>query len=233
MEIHIWSDVRCPFCYVGKRKFEKSIENFEHKDKIKVHWHSFELDPNIKTEPGVNSIDHLALSKGISRANAEQMMGHVVKTAEDTDLVFNFDKSVVANSFNAHRLIQFAQSKGFGNQIEEAMFKAHFTDGTNIDDKQELLKIAENIGLDKKETQSVLDSDQFSDVVREDEINAQKLGIRGVPFFVFNNKYAVSGAQPVDVFDEVLETSWKEFNQSDSPFIVSEGQSCDVDGNCD
>lgn len=234
MEVKIWSDVRCPFCYIGKHNFEKALEQFEHKDKIKVTWKSFELDPTIKTRTGLSELDYLAKVKGMGKAQVEQMFEHIKTSAKDTGIEFNFEDAVVANSFNAHRVMQFAKTKGKGNDIEEAMFKAHFTDGLNIDDNEELVQIAASVGLDKKEVEEVVNSDQFADKVTEDIATAQQIGVRGVPFFVLNDKYAVSGAQPTDSFLQALQQSYKEFAEENKPdLIVTEGQSCDIDGNCD
>ena len=126
MKISIWSDVRCPFCYIGKHKFEKALEQFPHKDQIEVVWKSFELDPGLQTNPRVNTLDHLAENKGISRDQAEQMTQYATQAAKEAGLELHFNKAVVANSFNAHRLIQLAKTKGLGSEAEEALFKAHF-----------------------------------------------------------------------------------------------------------
>src|SRR5665647_40889 len=188
MKVDIWSDVRCPFCYIGKKKFEAALERFSQKDKVKVNWRSFELDPSIETNPGVNAIDHLAAIKGISRAQAEGMHQHVTGVAKEIGLDFNFEKSVVANSFNAHRLIQLAQSKGLAEKAEEELFKAHFMEGKNIDDKDILAQIGKTIGINENEVKEMLISDTFSGEVKQDEIQARSLGINGVPFFVLGDK---------------------------------------------
>lgn len=233
MEINIWSDVRCPFCYIGKHKFEKALEAFPHKDKITVNWRSFELDPNLKTNPGLNSAEYLAAAKGISLEQVKEMNGHVLESAKEVGLTFNFEDSVPANSFNAHRLIQFAKSKGLGNEIEEALFEAHFKNGVNIDDTAELIRVGKNIGLDEKEVTEVLESDAFTNEVRADQKQAQAYGIQGVPFFVLNNKYGVSGAQPVEAFAQALEKSWSEYEEDNKIVIMNNGASCSVDGECD
>lgn len=233
MKINIWSDIRCPFCYIGKHKFENALERFEHADKIDVEWHSFELDPNLQTNPEISDLDYLAKTKGMPKEQVEQMVEGAKKMGEEIGLTFNFDKSVLANSFNAHRLIQLAKTKKLGSEAEEALFKAHFEEGKNIDDKSALRAIGTSIGLEEAELDRTLFTDEFADKVEEDKRNAAKIGVRGVPFFVFNNKYAVSGAQPEDAFLEVLEKSWSEFDNSNSPLIINKGQSCDSEGNCD
>lgn len=233
MKVDIWSDVRCPFCYIGKHKFEKALQKFPQKDRIEVVWHSFELDPYIKTDAGKSIYDHLAENKGISRQQAEQMVTYSTRIAEEAGLKFNQERSVVANSFNAHRLIQFAKTKGLGDKAEEELFKAYFEGGKNIDDQATLAQIGVSIGLDNKELAGVLSSGIFEKEVREDEDEAQRIGIHGVPFFIFDQKYAVSGAQSPEVFSGALEQSWNEYEKSQNLVILEEGKSCTVDGNCD
>ncbi|SHE62623.1 DsbA family oxidoreductase [Pedobacter caeni] len=209
MKVDIWSDVRCPFCYIGKRKFEAALAEFEHKDAIEVEWHSFELDRNTVTLLDKSSEEYLAERYGKSREWAAESHQHVTDTAAEVGLKFHLDKSIVANSFNAHRLIQLAKSKGRGDEMEEALFKAHFTDGKNIDDQADLTEIAKEAGLDVADVTTVLNSADFTDEVRYDEKTAEDIGVRGVPFFVFNEKLAVSGAQPAETFLGALKQAWE------------------------
>jgi predicted DsbA family dithiol-disulfide isomerase len=232
MKIEIWSDIRCPFCYIGKRKFEMGFDKFEHKNNVEVEWKSFELDPGLKTQTDVNATAHLAAIKGISKERANEMQQYVKGIANEVGLDFNADKAIVANSFNGHRLIQFAKTKGLGNEAEEALFKAHFTEGKNIDDKEVLFEIGKSIGLDENKTRDVLASEAFAKEVKSDEAQAQSYGISGVPFFVLNDKYAVSGAQSPDTFLQALEQTWKESEVEKKPVIISDGESCSADGNC-
>jgi predicted DsbA family dithiol-disulfide isomerase len=230
MKVDIWSDVRCPFCYIGKRKFEMALEKFPHKDDVKVEWHSFQLDPNLKTTTEVNAIDHISEIKGISHEQAVQMHRNVTSVAKEVGLDFDFDKAIVANSFNAHRLIQLAKTHGLGNEIEEQLFKAHFIEGKNIDDNEVLIQTGISAGLNEKEVREVLSSDAFAKEVKQDERQAQSIGVRGVPFFVLNDKYAVSGAQSPETFLEVLEQTWEEFEKENKTLITVEGESCSADG---
>lgn len=231
MEIKIWSDVRCPFCYIGKKKFEAALEKFPQKDRVKVIWKSFQLDPNLQTDATASTLDYFVRTKGVSAAQARQMFSGATKMAQDAGLNFDIEKSIPANSFMAHRLIQFAKSKGLGNEIEEALFKAHFTEAKNIDDVTVLVEVANTIGLQSEEVKDILESDAFAYEVKQDEMEARNIGVRGVPFFVFNDKYAVSGAQPSEAFLETLEKAWEEF-QPKSNLEISEGDSCSTDGNC-
>ena len=232
MDINIWSDVRCPFCYIAKRKFEKALEKFPHKEKVNIIWKSFELDPNMETNTEINPLEYLSRVKGISKERAVEMHQHVATVAREVGLNFNSEKSIVANSFNAHRLIQLAKTKSLGNEMEEALFKAYFEEGKNIDDKETLIKIGITIGLAENEAKGLFTSDDFAKEVRADESQAQSLGINGVPFFVLNNKYAVSGAQSPETFLDVLNQSWKEYEMENPTLIITEGETCTTEGNC-
>ena len=234
MEIKIWSDVRCPFCYIGKHKFEKALAEFKNKEEIKISWHSFELDPYLETDTSINTKDYLSQTKGLTKEQVDQLTAQVIAMGKEEGLDFNFETAVVANSFNAHRLIQLTKTKNLDNELEEILFKAHFTDGKNIDHLETLLAIGLEAGLDEAETKAVLENkEMFSSEVAEDLQTASQLGIRSVPFFVFNNKYGISGAQPTAAFLQTLEKAWSEFSTENPSLIISKGQSCSTDGSCD
>lgn len=233
MVVNIWSDVRCPFCYIGKRKFEAALEKFPQKDQVEVVWKSFQLDPTLETRTDVNTVDYFVEAKGVSREQAKQMLDGATQMAKDVGLNFNLEESVLANSFNAHRLIQMAKSKGLGNEIEEALFKAHFEESKNIDDIEVLTEAGISVGMKREEVKEKLASDAFEHAVKKDEMEARKIGVTGVPFFVFDTKYAVSGAQSTDAFLQTLEKSWEEFQKQNSNLKIVEGDSCSTDGNCD
>ncbi|MCC8361386.1 DsbA family oxidoreductase [Salinimicrobium sediminilitoris] len=205
MEVKIWSDVRCPFCYIGKRKFEAALEQFPEKDKVKITWKSFQLDPTLETRADMNSIDYFVEAKGVSKEQARQMFSRATQMAKEVGLDFNLEDSVLANSFRAHKLIQMAKSEGLGDEIEEALFKAHFEDAKNIDYPEVLVEIAASIGMDAAEVKQMLESDDFNYEVKQDEMEARNIGVTGVPFFVFDDRYAVSGAQPTEAFLQTLE----------------------------
>lgn len=200
MKVDIWSDVRCPFCYIGKRKFEAALAQYEHKEAVEIEWHSFELDPNAETLPDTDAVEYLANRYGRPREWAEEMHQNVTDTAAEVGLTFNLAQSVVANSFDAHRLIQLAKSEGLGDEIEEKLFEAHFTNAKDISNHAALTEIGVAAGLDKLSVETMLKGTDFTDEVRYDEQMAQQIGVRGVPFFVFNQKLAVSGAQPPEAF---------------------------------
>ena len=234
MKIEIWSDVMCPFCYIGKRRFEDALQQFAHKDEVEVEWKSFQLNPDMKTDPSVNINQYLAEVKGWNLEYAQKMNDHVTEMAAQVGLKYDFDKAVVANSFNAHRLSHLAKKHGLGDAAEEALFKAYFTEGKNIDDQDTLIGLGVSIGLNADELKQALDSDDFADDVKHDIAEARQLGIQGVPFFVMNNKYGVSGAQAVPVFSETLEKSFAEWQQENTKpaLTIIEGESCRPDGNC-
>jgi len=205
MKIEIWSDVVCPFCYIGKRHFEKALEQFAGKDDVQIEWKSFLLNPAMKTDPEKNITEYLAEIKGISLQQASEMNAHVSKMAEGAGLQYDFSKVVMANSYNAHRLIQFAKQHSLADAVEERLFRAYFIEGKNIDNEGVLISIANETGLDGEAVAHVLSEKKLSAEVNADIGEAQQLGIRGVPFFVVDRKFGISGAQPVEVFIETLE----------------------------
>ena len=234
MKVNIWSDIRCPFCYVGKKKFEKALAQFPHAEEIEVTWHSFQLDPNLVTQPDTNPYDYFSKAKGIPVIQAKAMHEHAKKAGKEVEIDFNFDESKVANSFRGHLLIQLAKKKNLADAMEEALFEAQFITGKNIDDEAVLLETGKSVGLTEEEVKNVLVSDEMAHAVAQDGLMARQLGINAVPFFVFNDKYGVSGAQQPEHFLEVLNTSFEEFSAGDKGLqIISQGESCDTDGNCD
>ncbi|WP_294820334.1 DsbA family oxidoreductase [uncultured Flavobacterium sp.] len=232
MKIEIWSDIMCPFCYIGKRRFEQALEKFEEKDKVEIEWKSYLLSPEMVTDPTKNLHEFLAEHKGISIEEATEMNGYVGRMAAETGLEYNLDKAIPANSFNAHRLLHFAAEHGKQGEVKEALFKAYFTDGKNIDDSGVQLEIAASVGLNTAELAKAMGSEAYFQDVVMDIQEARNIDVRGVPFFVFNRKYAVSGAQEADAFLDVLEKSYGEWAQANGPLDIIEGDSCRVDGKC-
>jgi predicted DsbA family dithiol-disulfide isomerase len=234
MKVEIWSDVMCPFCYIGKRRFENALEHFEHKDEIEIEWKSFQLNPDMVTDPSINIDQYLADVKGFTIDHARKLNAHVTEMAAEAGLTYNFDKAVVANSFNAHRYSHLAKKHGLGVEAEEQLFKAYFTDGKNIDDLDTVAGLGRELGLDAGEVKQTLESDAYADDVRHDIAQAKYYGIQGVPFFVLDNKYAVSGAQAVPVFEQTLQKAFDEW-QKENPkpkLEIIEGESCGPGGDC-
>lgn len=208
MDVEIWSDIMCPFCYIGKHRFENAIETFEYSDEIKVIWRSYQLNPDMKTNPNVNINEYLADAKGWSKEQTRQMNQRVTDMAAQEGLKYNMDQAVVANSFDAHRLVQFSKDRGKANEMQEAIFKAYFTDGKNIADHQTLITLAKSIGIDPTEAKSILEGEKYANAVKHDIQLAQNINITGVPFFLFDRKFAVSGARETEVFLKALKQSW-------------------------
>lgn len=204
MQVEIWSDIVCPFCYIGKRKFEQALEKFPQKDQVEVVWKSFQLDPDAP-KVGTDYLKNLSERKGWSLEQTRQITSNVTNMAADVGLEYHFEKAISANSLDAHRVLHLAKKHGLQDAMEEALFKAHFTEGRNIADHATLSQLGTGIGLDAAELKQVLESQAFEDEVQLDIETARQLRVSGVPFFVFDRKYGVSGAQDPTVFLQTLE----------------------------
>lgn len=202
--VDIWSDIVCPFCYIGKRKFEAALGKFAGKDNVVVRWHSFLLNRQLQVTPGVDIYDHLAHMKGQTREWSVQAHNYVTQMAAAVGLSYRFDKAQVANSFDAHRVIQLAKKHGLDDAIEERFFKAYFTEGELISDHETLTRLASQVGLNKEEVIDTLSNDLYVHEVNEDEQMARSLGVTGVPFFLFNGMQAITGAVDEAVFLDML-----------------------------
>lgn len=210
MKVEIWSDFMCPFCYIGKRRFEAGLQQFAGKDHVEVVYRSFELDPNAKRDVDHDVHDMLANKYGMSRERAKAMNDDLTKQAAAVGLTYHFDTMILTNTKDAHRLALFAAKYGKMEAMTERLLKAYFTESKHIGDHTTLAELAAEVGLDPKEAAEMLASDQFTQEVRSDEQEATQLGVRGVPFFVINRKYAVSGAQSPQVFAQALQQAWDE-----------------------
>ena len=214
MKVEIWSDVMCPFCYIGKRHFEKAIANLPFKNEIEIEWKSFQLNPAYHNTNNEDLYTYLARAKGMSVAHAKQMTGQVEEMAKNVGLDLNFATNIPANSFDAHRFLHFAKSKGLQGEAEEALFNAHFMGAKDIAEHETLIGIAEGLGMDATATLTVLKGDDFAEAVRYDVYESQQLGVRGVPYFVFDRKYALSGAQPIPAFEQAIVQSFTEWQST-------------------
>lgn len=235
MKIEIWSDVVCPFCYIGKRKLEKALEKFPYKDKVEIEWKSFQLNPDQKTNPNISTLEHLAESKGWSMAQTREITSNVVNMAASQGLDFDFEKAVVANTKNAHRLIHLAKESGKGDAMKERLLSAYFSEGKNVDDFTTLISLGKEVGLEEEKIKAMLESNQFEEAVDQDIYESRQIGVRGVPFFVLDRKFGISGAQPDEVFDQTIQKAWLEYAKSNPVLDFADnnqGESCDVDGNC-
>lgn len=221
MTIEIWSDILCPFCFIGKRNLEAALAQFENRSQIEVVWKSFQLDPSIVIEDTHkdNVYQYLAKRKGWSYEQSVKIHEGVVEMAKNAGLTYNFEIAKVANSFNAHRIIQKAKSKALGDIAEEHFFLAYFTEGKDLTELKSLTEIGLSIGLTKLEVEEALTLDEFAYKVNEDIQEAREIGVNGVPFFVFNRQFAISGAQPPAAFLDVLKTSFESWFKGRSQYV--------------
>lgn len=210
MKIEIWSDVACPWCYIGKRRFESAFAQFAHRDEVEVVWRSFQLDPHAPRHAEQSVTDVLAAKYGVGRAQAEAMNERVSGIAAQEGLEYHLDATHYANTFDAHRLIHLAAAHGKQQEAEERFFKAYFTEGKDLGDAETLVQLTHEIGIDVDEARAVLAGDTYADAVEADVERAAEFGIRGVPFFAIDETYGISGAQPADVFGEVFERAWSD-----------------------
>ncbi len=235
MKVEIWSDIMCPFCYMGKRKFELALAEFEHKDKIEIIWKSFQLHPELKKSTPTDIEELIAGKKGIDTNQAKHINEQVAQAGRQVGLNFNFDKVLAINTFDAHRFLHFAKANGKTNEAEEVMFSAYYTDGKNVGDFNVLVELGKELGLDTNALKTALGNESYADEVRADIYEAQQLGIRGVPFFVFDRKYAVSGAQEPQTFLQTLVKSYTEWQKEnpETKLEIIEGKVCTPNGECD
>lgn len=219
MKVEIWSDFVCPYCYLGKRRFEMALDQFPHRQHVMIEFKSYELNTHAEKNVSTNYISLLADKYKMTLDQARSTTNDLEKQAKDIGLIFNFETMQPTNTFDAHRLMKHAAKQGKSHHMVERLFKAYFTQSENIGDHKTLRKLAHDVGLTSEDVESVLVTNAYTRAVREDEEQAQQLGVQGVPFFVFNEIYAVSGAQPPEVFVQVLEKVWAEMK--DQPQQIS------------
>lgn len=222
MKVEIWSDVVCPWCYVGKRNFEAALAEFPHRDQVEVVWKAYELDP---TGPAVRDgayVDRLSSKYNVPTQQAQAMVDGMTARAAEVGLDFRFDIARPGNTFDAHRVLHLALERGVQDQVKERLLRATFTEGEPIGDRDTLVRLAGEAGLDEAEVREVLDGDAFADAVRMDEAEAAGFNISGVPFFVIDRTYGVSGAQPPATLAGVLQRAWDETH---TPALVVTGDS--------
>lgn len=210
MKVEIWSDYVCPYCYIGKRKFELALENFAHKDAVEVEFRSFELDPNADPNSNISTHSMLASKYGMSVEQAKAATASITEQASTVGITFKFEGTVETNTFDAHRLVHFATEQGKAKELSERLFKAHFTNGENVGNREKLVELAAEVGLDASAAADILAANKYAEAVRGEEEEGSRLGIRGVPFYVVDRKYAVSGAQSPEVFLDTLNKAWEE-----------------------
>lgn len=231
MKVDIWSDVVCPFCYIGKRRLEEALEGFAHRDDVEVVWHSFQLDPGAPAIAEGRTVDKLAAKYGMTLEQAIAAQESLAANAATVGLEFNWQDTKSGNTLDAHRLIHFAATRGLADAGKERLLRAFFTEGEQIGDREVLARLATEVGLQADEVASVLESGRHNDDVQSDIAQAQAYGIRGVPFFVIDGKYGISGAQPTAVFTQALGQAWAEAHPLQMVSMVSTagGAACDGD----
>jgi predicted DsbA family dithiol-disulfide isomerase len=207
MKVEIWSDVVCPWCYIGKRRLEHALAEFEHADEVEITWHSFQLHPEARPGEAVPALDYLANRFG---PQAGQMTERVIQVAKGEGLDMNYATALTVNTIDAHRLLHLAADEGVADAAEERLFRAHFTEGADLSDPDTLVALLKEAGADPGQARTVLDGDGYAEAVRADIEQAGALGISGVPFYVLNRKYGVSGAQPAGTFLQALRTAFND-----------------------
>jgi predicted DsbA family dithiol-disulfide isomerase len=235
VKIEIWSDVVCPWCYIGKRRIESALAEFGHADEVEVHWRSYQLDPGAPTEPTESAAAMIARKYGQSADGARQMQDRVEAVAAEEGLIYRLSQTLHLNTVDAHRMIHLAHAQGgteLQGRVKESLLAAYFTEARNVADHAVLREVAVAAGLDPARVEEVLASREFEADVHADIAQAQAYGATGVPFFVIDSKYGVSGAQPTETFVQVLERAWSDSHPAIEVLAGggADGQECGPDG---
>lgn len=227
MDVEIWSDIACPWCYIGKRRFETALARFEHRDDVRVTWRSFELDPSAPTEREGDRAARLAEKYGITVDRAREMEQQLTDTAAGEGLDFRFDIARSGATFDAHRVVHLAHEHGLQDAMKERLLSAYFTEGELVGDRETLVRLAGEVGLDHDEVRQMLAGDRYAEEVREDERTAGQFGISAVPTFVVDRALGASGAHPPEALLDLLQQGW--VNRSPVS-VIAGGETCSADG---
>ena len=239
MKIEVWSDIMCPYCYIGKLIYEKALAQFEFKDQIELEWKAFQLNPNLPDNgKGVPVMDYLHESVGISEENAKKMNEQIAELAKDCGVISNLENAIAANTLDAHRLIKLAATKGLDSKVMLLLSKAYFEEAKDYSDHKVLMEIGTSAGLSQTEVNELLGNDDYAYEVKQDIQEAGNLGFDTVPTFLFNRKHALVGSQPVGAFIKILQNSFldwqkQDLKQNDDTIDFSKGKSCSADGTCE
>lgn len=237
MKIEIWSDIACPFCYIGKRKLDKALSQFSNKDKVELVWHSYELNPSLPKEGiGKSFYEYFSENHGVSIDEAKQSLQNTKRLADEVGLQYNYDNLVVTNTKDALRLVKLAKKQGLATEMEEVLFDAYFVKGLNIGDRATLITLGVKVGLNENEITQMLDSSLFANEVDKDvEYCDNELNLEYIPFYIFNSNRIVQGSISSEDYLDILNKSFSEWEKgeinSDKKDVVS-GQSCSIDGHC-
>ncbi|MGY2897101.1 DsbA family oxidoreductase [Deinococcus sp. UYEF24] len=233
--VDIWSDIACPWCFIGKRRFEAALEQFPQAGQVDVVWHSFELDPSAPISNPVSMRDGLALKYGTDTAKAQGMLDTMTQTAAEEGLEYHFERARLTNTFQAHQVIHLAAEHGLQGEMKERFLRAYMSEGAHLGDPEVLVALAAEVGLDGGEVRVALEKQTYAQAVRQDEAQARAFGIQGVPFFVLGGKYGVSGAQSPETLLGALGQVWSEVAPAPAPLQLigadSAGDGCE-DGSC-
>ncbi|MEY4550799.1 MAG: oxidoreductase [Pseudomonadota bacterium] len=229
LRVDIWSDIACPWCYVGKRRFEQALAQFAGRDSVQLHWHSFELDPSAPARvPEARQAERLAKKYGMTLQVAEQRMAHLSQLAEVEGIRFDFDQLKPGNTFDAHRVLHLAEARGKQDSLKERFLRGYLCEGQAIGEREVVARLACEVGLDADEVEATLAGNDYADEVRADQAQAAALGIHGVPFFVIGERYGISGAQPTELLAQALRKVQEELAAAAPEFV--EGAACGPDG---
>jgi len=226
MKIEVWSDFACPFCYIGKKNFENALSKFKHKNEVEVIFKAYQLNPNAPKVMQGSAVDNFAKSHSMSVSQAKQRFEMFTENAKKVGLVYRYDIIQMTNSFDAHRLAKWANTLGKEQIVTDRFMKAYFTEGKNLADYHALVSLIQELGLNKEDALKVLESGEYTDEVKLQQAEARQIGVQGVPFFVINRKYGVSGAQPEAYFENALEQIWTEDHPLESLNDADEGHTC-------
>jgi predicted DsbA family dithiol-disulfide isomerase len=227
VRIEIWSDIACPWCYLGKRRLEKALAGFEHRDEVETVWRSYQLDPSAPTEVTETAREMLASKYGMTQAQAAEAQGRVIALAAEEGMAWRHDESPHANTLDAHRLLHLAAEEGRQGELKEALLHAYFGEACNVADHAVLREVATGAGLDAAKVDEVLAGNRFAEEVEADQRQAAAYGATGVPFFVVDGRYGVSGAQPTELFSQLLDKVWAESRPAPVQLVTG-----DADGEC-
>ncbi|MET8660947.1 DsbA family oxidoreductase [Streptomyces griseus] len=234
MRVEIWSDIACPWCYIGKARFEKGLAEFAHRDEVEVVHRSFELDPGRAKGETEQVVDMLAAKYGRTREEAASMEANVAANAQAEGLGYRTEGRDHGSTFDLHRLLHLAKARGRQNELLTLAYRANFAEERSVFDDAVLLALASEAGLDAEEARAVLaDPEAYADDVRADEREAAELGANAVPFFVLDRRYGISGGQPSEVFVQALEQAWKDRPVTALTPVGGEAAGCDADGSCE
>lgn len=226
MKIEVWTDIACPFCYIGKQRLDRVLDGFEHKDEVEIIYRAFPLDPTAPKETDITIYGYIAKKYGMSVEQVKAWCGNLTIQSVEDGIQFDFDNLVATNSVDALRLMLFAQEKGKGSEVLASLYKALFEGGVSLSHHKELEKIAMQNSLDEEMVKDLLNSDKLSDKLMQDYHDAVHIGVRGVPYYRINNQVEFSGAQPVETFAQIIEETWVNQNVKSQAGNTCEDDNC-------